>query len=302
MLPKVFIIILTWNGKDDTLTCLDSVQKLNYPDCHVIVVDNGSTDGSMGAIRACYPSASWLTIIENGENLGYTGGNNVGMRHALGHGAEYVWLLNNDTLIEPDSLDVLIRVAEESPSAGILGPKVLCYPETHLLYSRGESHSLWFNFRTVDIGEVNQGQDILPRNVDYIVGCAMLVSKEFIEKVGLLDETFFAYYEEIDWCFRGRKKGYDILYVPGAVIYHKGGMSSGGRSSPISSYYHTRNWIYFMRKHAAFYNWFTFVPVFTYVFLRRFLKAMFSLDTQVMKSLCQAIIWNLRAGRTSALK
>src|SRR3972149_11394107 len=294
-MPKVFIIILNWNGKDDTLTCLDSVQKLNYPNYHVIVVDNGSTDGSADAIRGRYSSVSWLTMIENGSNLGYTGGNNVGIRHALEHGAEYVWLLNNDTLVEPDSLDVLIRVGEENPSAGVLGPKVLCYPDTHLLYSRGERHSLWFNRRTVDIGEIDRKDDVEPRQVDYVVGGARLVSREFVERVGFFDETFFAYFEEIDWCFRGRKAGYDVLYVPDAVIYHKGGASTGGTFSAIASYYRTRNWIYFMRKHAAFYHWFTFIPLFSYVYMRRFLKALLKWDVPVMRSLGQAILWNIHA-------
>ena len=301
-MPKVFIIILNWNGKDDTLACLDSIQKLSYPDYHVIVVDNASTDGSVAAMRLSYPSESWPTIIENRENLGYTGGNNVGIRYAMNQGAEYVWILNNDTTVDADSLDALIRIAEENPSAGILGPKVLCYPNTHLLYSSGESYSLWFNRRTVDIGELDNKQDVLPRNVDYVVGCAMLVKREFIERVGMFDDTFFAYFEEVDWCFRGRRSGFDILYVPEAVIYHKGGASSGGTSSPIVSYYHTRNWIYFMRKHAMFYHWVTFVPLFIFVFLRRFLKAMIRRDVQVMKALCRAVIWNLRRSLGGSVK
>lgn len=116
MMPKVFIIILNWNGKDDTLTCLSSIQKLDYLDYHVIVVDNGSMYDSVAAIRNSYPSASWLTIIENGENLGYTGANNVGVRYAMNEGARHVWILNNHTIVEPDSLGKLIRIAEENPS------------------------------------------------------------------------------------------------------------------------------------------------------------------------------------------
>jgi len=298
--PKVFIIILNWNGRDDTLVCLDSVRKLDYPDYHVAVVDNGSTDDSVKAIQACYPPAVWLTLIRNDQNLGYTGGNNVGMRHAMEHGAEFVWLLNNDTLVEPDSLSALIKIAGDNPSAGIVGPKVLCYPNTHLLYSRGESYSLWFNRRSVNIGEVDQGQDKLPRKVDYVVGCSMLASKTFIEQVSMLDETYFAYFEEIDWCLRGRKKGFDILYVPGAVVYHKGGASTGGTFSATASYYRTRNWIYFTRKHAAVYHWVAFIPLFAYVFMRRFLKALLRGDVPVIKSLMQAIAWNFKKKTAAA--
>ncbi|MDD5435153.1 MAG: glycosyltransferase family 2 protein [Nitrospira sp.] len=292
--PNVFIIILNWNGKEDTLACLDSVCKLDYPGYHVIVVDNASTDGSVVAIKACYPSATWLTIIENSANIGYTGGNNAGIRYAMEKGADCVWLLNNDTFVEPSSLGALISASEGNPSAGILGPKVLCYPDTHLLYSRGESYSLWFNRKTIDVGEIDQKQEERPKKVDYVVGCAMLVTKRFIDKVGMLDDTFFAYFEELDWCFRGRENGFDILYVPDAAIYHKGGGSTGGISSPIVSYYHTRNWILFMRKHALFYHWVTFIPLFMFVFSRRFFRAMVRKDVQVMKALCRAVIWNIK--------
>lgn len=292
--PPVEIIVLNWNGKNDTLACLASIEKLGYPVYHVTVVDNGSIDGSVEAIHAQYPGCLWLTVVENRENLGYTGGNNVGMRYALDQGADYIWLLNNDTLIEPYCLDILIRTAEENPSAGVLGPKVLCYPDMHLLYSRGESHNLWFNLRTVNIGEVDKNDDVVPREVDYVVGCSMLVRRKFVEHVGLLDETFFAYFEEVDWCFRGRKLGFDVLYVPTAMVYHKGGTSTGGMFSPTVLYYHTRNWIYFMRKHAAFYHWFTFVPLFIYVFMRRLLRTMWRRDIAGVKALLQAVIWNLR--------
>ena len=295
-LPDVEIVVLNWNGKRDTLACLASLEKLQYPDVHVIVVDNGFADDSVDAIRSLYPPESGrLTVIENGKNLGYTGGNNVGIRQALNNGAEFIWLLNNDTLVEPDSLGLLLRAALANPSAGILGPRVLCYPDTHLLYSKGESFNLWFNRRTVNVGEEDRRDEVKPRKVDYVVGCSMLVSKKIIEQVGLLDETYFAYFEEIDWCFRGRKAGFEVLYVPEAVIYHKGGASTGGTISPLASYYRTRNWIYFMRKHAAFYHWFTFVPLFTYVFARRFLKAMVRWDVPVMRSLSQAILWNIKS-------
>jgi len=214
------------------------------------------------------------------------------LKRALEDGADYVLILNNDTLVEPDFLDHLVKAAGENPRAGVLGPKVLCYPDRHLLYSRGEYFSLWFNRRTVNIGELDKKVDTEPKKVDYVVGCSMLVSREFIEKVGLMDETYFAYFEEIDWCFRGRKAGFDVLYVPMAIIYHKGGASTGGTFSPIASYYRTRNWIYFMRQHAAFYHWITFVPLFLFVFMRRFVKALLSWDVQVMRSLCRAVIWN----------
>lgn len=274
----------------DTVECLRSIEKCSYPAYEVVVVDNGSTDGSVKRLKKDFKD---VVYIENKENLGYTGGNNVGIKYAMDRRGEFIWLLNNDTLIESDSLDILIRAAKDNPSAGVLSPKILCYPDTHLLYSKGERHSLWINRRRVNIGEVDQKQEIMPRTVDYAVGCSMLVRREFVERVGLLDETFFAYFEEVDWCFRGRKLGFDVLYVPAAVVYHKGGASTGGLISPIVLYYHTRNWIYFMRKHAVYYHWITFIPIFTYVFMRRLLKTVWRRDISGMKALWNAIAWNL---------
>ncbi len=295
MYSNVAIIILNWNGKADTLVCLSSLQKVGYPRLHIYVVDNGSADGSLEILRSSYPPSDRLNYLSIKENLGYAGGNNFGLVKALKNGADFVLFLNNDTLVEPDFMDILIETARENQNAGVLGPKVLCYPDRHLIYSRGERYSLWFNQRTVNIGEKDLMDEVKPRKVDYVVGCAMLVSRKFIERVGMLDETFFAYFEEIDWCLRGRKSGFDVLYVPKAVIYHKGGASTGGTFSPIASYYRTRNWIYFMRKHAAFYHWFTFIPIFSYVFMRRFLKALLKRDVPVMKSLGRAILWNIHA-------
>ncbi len=289
--PRVEVVILNWNGKDDTLHCLNSVDKLRYPNFHVTVVDNGSVDGSVEAVRATDPS---VTVLANKENLGYSGGNNVGIRYALEQGAEYIWLLNNDAFVEPDALDALIRAAEENPSAGVLGPKVLCYPETHLLFSAGETFSLWFNRRTINVGKADDGKEFAQRDVDYVVGCAILVSNEFVKSVGMLDETFFAYFEEVDWCLRGRRSGHRILFVPRAVVYHKGEASTGKGLNPITAYYRTRNWMYFMRKHASAYHWVAFVPLFSAVFLSRLLVALVRGDVAVAGSLFRALWWQLR--------
>jgi len=298
-LPWVAIIVLNWNGKEDTLDCLSSLQKVDYPSFSVYVIDNGSTDGSLDLFKKVYPSSDSLRYIGINENRGYAGGNNAGLKLAMDDGMDYMMIMNNDTLVEPDFLSGLILTSAEYPDAGIIGPRVLCYPNKQLLYSGGEYHSLWFNRRTVNIGEADLKEAGRPKKVDYVVGCAMLVSRKFVDKVGMLDETYFAYFEDIDWCFRGRKAGFDVLYVPGSVVYHKGGASTGGTFSPIASYYRTRNWIYFMRKHAAFYHWITFVPLFTYVFVRRFLKAVLKWDVQVMRALCQAIAWNFKKSKES---
>jgi GT2 family glycosyltransferase len=286
-------VILNWNGRDDTLQCLSRVAELRYPNFHVTVVDNGSVDGSVDAVRAADP-AGHVMVIANKENLGYAGGNNIGVARALSRGADYVLILNNDTIVPPDMLTELVRVVAADRSIGIVGPKVLCEPEHHLLYSRGESQSLWFNRRRIATGQPDRETDAAPRDVDYVVGCALLVSRDFIERVGPLDEVFFAYYDEVDWCFRGRRMGYRIVCVPSAVVYHRGEASSGKGLNPITAYYRTRNWVYFMRKHAASYHWFAFIPIFTAVLFARLGRALIHADLRVVGSLFRALWWQVR--------
>jgi hypothetical protein len=288
--PLVVVVVLNWNGRDDTIRCLESVEQPWYPRCIPVVVDNGSTDGSVEALRGRFPG---LDVIETGSNLGYAGGNNAGIHWALGRGADYVLLLNNDTIVDPDVLTELTRVAGSDRTIGVVGPKVLCEPDRHLLDSCGESQSLWFNRRHIATGKPDRDVGRNPRDVDYVVGCAILVSREFIECVGLLDDVFFAYYDEVDWCFRGRRLGYRVVCAPAAVVYHKGEASSGKGLNPITAYYRTRNWVYFMRKHASAYHWLAFIPVFAAVFLSRLATALVRADHTVVGSLFRALWWQV---------
>jgi len=288
--PLVIVVILNWNRCDDTIRCVESVQRLRYPRFTVVVVDNGSTDGSPGTLAKRFPG---LEVIETGSNLGYAGGNNAGIHWALRRGADHVLILNNDTIVDPDVLAELTRVAGGDRTIGVVGPKVLCEPDRHLIYSCGESQSLWFNVRRIATGQPDRDVGRNPRDVAYVVGCAILVSREFIERVGLLDDVFFAYYDEVDWCFRGRRLGYRVVCAPAAVVYHKGEASSGKGLNPITAYYRTRNWVYFMRKHASAYHWLAFIPVFAAVFLSRLATALVRADHTVVGSLFRALWWQV---------
>ncbi|MBI5194535.1 MAG: glycosyltransferase family 2 protein [Nitrospirae bacterium] len=294
VMPKVFIIILNWNGKDDTLACLDSVRKLDYPDYRVIVVDNASTDGSVGAVKLCYPSASWLTIIENSANLGYTGGNNVGIRYAMEKGADYIWLLNNDTKSEPDALKRLIKVTHDYPKAGLLGPKIVQMDNPAMAYSMIGSLNMWFPWPDRMEGKESSLIKGGALESDFISGSAILVKREFVDKVGLLDERFFFYWEENDWCERGKKSGFKVILVPDAVVYHKGGGSSGKGWNEFTSYYLVRNWILFMRKHARARHWITFLPFLIFSLSYWILKVLLKKDVAVVRSFISAVSWNIR--------
>jgi len=244
---SVWVIILNWNNAADTLACLNSVFRSDYPNFHVLVVDNGSTDGSPEAVRAAYPT---VTLIENGANLGYAEGNNVGIRHALAHGADYVLLLNNDTTVDSSCLANLIHIAQENPNAAFLGPKIYHREDPLRIQSAGRC---WISRQSL----VHRGQDEIDRGqydvlaeVDAISGCAMLANKQAIEHIGLLDPRFFMYCEDNDWCYRARSVGYKVLYVPTARAFHRR-PNANEAQLPRITYYMTRNHLLFLHKNRA---------------------------------------------------
>lgn len=247
--PKVIIIVLNYNGLADTLACLESLALLDYSNYEVTVVDNGSTDGSVPVIRERFPT---VTMFENDENLGYTGGNNVGLRYALAQGADYVLLLNNDTEAASDFLRRLVEAAEADPLIGVTGPTIYYHEQPDIIWSAGGVID-WErgSTRMVGLDERDEGQfGADSRAVDFVTGCAMLVRRATVEQVGLLDERFFAYYEESEWCVRAAKAGYKILHVPLARIWHKISPSTRADSSLVH-YYMTRNRLLFLKATGA---------------------------------------------------
>lgn len=247
--PHVTIVILNWNGLSDTLACLESLQRLDYPDYEIVVVDNGSTDGSVPVIRERFPM---VTMLENTENWGYTGGNNVGLRYALAQGADYTLLLNNDTEVAPDFLRRLVEAAESDPFLGMAGPTIYYHDRPDVIWSAGGAID-WQrgSTRMVGLDERDEGQfGAEPRPVDFVTGCAMLVRRTVLEQAGLLDERFFAYYEEAEWCVRASRAGFRIVHVPLAHIWHKISPSAQA-DSPFVHYYMTRNRLLFLKAAGA---------------------------------------------------
>jgi GT2 family glycosyltransferase len=247
--PQVVIVVLNWNGLADTLECLESLARLDYPAYEVVVVDNDSTDGSAEAIREQFPE---VTLIENRENLGFTGGNNVGLRYALARGTDYALLLNNDTKVAPDFLRHMVEASEADPTVGIAGPTIYYHERPDIIWSaggvidwrRGSTQMVGLNER--DEGQLGQ----VPRTVDFVTGCALLVRRAVLEQAGLLDERFFAYYEETEWCVRATRAGFKIVHVPLAHIWHK--ISPAAQAdSPLVHYYMTRNRLLFLKVTGA---------------------------------------------------
>ena len=189
--PEIFIIILNWNGKSDTLVCLNSIQSLQYLYYKIIIVDNGSTDGSVHEIRALHPK---MTIIETGQNLGYAEGNNVGIRYALEHDADYILLLNNDTTVAPDLLDQLVNAAQKDPDAGVFGATLLYMDKPDTVWFAGAQ----WNAQTLTFDYPYQDQplpDNLSSATDYACGAALFFRAEVARSIGLLDARFFRVFE-----------------------------------------------------------------------------------------------------------
>jgi GT2 family glycosyltransferase len=243
---SVGIIILNWNQEKDTSDCLSSLAKIDYPNYEVILVDNGSTDGSPDRIKAKFPE---ITLIKNGVNLGFAEGNNVGIRHLLSKPFDYALLLNNDTVVEPNFLSGLVNAAEREKEAGILGPKIYYFDDPNKFWFAGGFISrLTGRPYHRGLNRIDSGQYDDIAEVDFITGCAMLIRRDVLEKLKGLDPDYFNSYEDADFSLRARALGYKLLYVPGSRIKHKFAQAMGGKFSPFYIYYRVRNSLIFLRK------------------------------------------------------
>ncbi|HYA61252.1 MAG TPA: glycosyltransferase family 2 protein [Candidatus Acidoferrum sp.] len=255
--PLVSAIVLNWNGREDLIECLESLKEVNYPNLEIIVVDNASTDDSVDAVRSKFE----VTIVENEQNLGFGGGCNSGLAVASG---EYLLFMNNDVTVDDEFLTELIKVAETDPSVGIAGPKVYNYYKKHELCSAGGKIDLARGImREFGVFEEDSGQYDRTRNVDFVTGCVMLVRKSLIDIIGVFDQQYFIYLDDVDFCIRASKAGFVTAYVPSSKIWHKVS-ATFGYVSPLSFYYSLRNRIIFEKKYASDVQKFTFVVYFMY--------------------------------------
>lgn len=245
--PLVVTVILNTNRKADTLEALGSLANGDYPNQKVIVLDNASTDGSVDAIQTAYPD---VCLIQLEQNLGYAGNNNVGIESALRQGADWVFVLNEDTILSPDCVRTLVDAGEQNPKIGIVGPMVYHHDEPKIIQSAGgmmDRH--WRAFHLAQ-NELDQGVYSEPHTVEWISGCAIMVRRDVIEQVGPLDRRFFYYWEETEWCVRARTFGWSVMHVPRAKLWHKGVQRNYQPSESIT-YYSTRNRFLMLAKHKA---------------------------------------------------
>jgi GT2 family glycosyltransferase len=243
-----WICVLNWNGRDDTLRCLESLRGVRG-DPGVVVVDNGSEDGSAAAIRERHPEAR---LLEAGENLGYAGGNNLGLRHAFERGAEWVVLLNNDATIHPDAVEAFAAAAGRHPGAGILAGKVLFADPPDRIWWAGQRVGLLTGYsgRPRGYGRPDGPAYGEEHTTERAVGALMAISRAAIERTGLMDEELFAYVEDVDWSLRVREAGFTVMFVPAARAWHAVGGATGGEyGSTHTLFYGVRNTIVVCERH-----------------------------------------------------
>ena len=259
---KVAIVVLIWNSKAYMDVCLASLQRLDKKDVEVeiVVVDNASQDGSVAHIQKKYPK---FTVLENTENLGYAGGNNAGIRHALAQNADYVWIVNPDVRVDKHALQKLVAQSESRPRAGILGSKIYFekgfeyHPDRYRVSQLGRV--IWFAggdidwdnviTRHVGVNEVDIGQYNGSRQTEFITGASLLIRNEVLRSVGSLDEKYFLYYEETDLCVRALRAGWELVYVGESVAWHANAQATGVGSGLVD-YYTTRNRLLFGIRYA----------------------------------------------------
>jgi len=254
--PLVYALTLNWNRPDDTLECLETLAAQTYPRLRLLVVDNGSTDDSVARIGAAFPQAE---LVVNGENKGFAAGANIGLRRAMEAGAELMFLVNNDTLIDAHAVERLAAVMQ--PGVGIAAPLIYYADDPKRIWSAGGLvRPLLLEKYDDKQGRLDRGQWTEPLERDFVTGCGLLLSRRLLDRVGLFDERFFMYYEDADLCLRARRAGFRILVVPAAKMWHKVARSSGGSDSANERYWMARSSVLFFRKHARGGQWAAILP------------------------------------------
>jgi GT2 family glycosyltransferase len=261
-----------------------------------MIVDNGSRDGSPENLRQAFPQ---IRVIENGRNLGFASGSNVGMQQALDQGRDYVLLVNNDTIVNPDLLVELLAESKRSPQAGMVSPKIYYADQPDRIWWAGGTFSLWQGVpRHIGWKERERGQYETARTIDWATGCVVLISCAALRQTGLFDERIFANAEDLDLSLRMRSVGWHVRYAPAARLWHKEGFATRKNAGEHVRYFtSTRNILWVMHKHARSFQWLTFCPYFLvrYVF-GLLLKSLWRGDVKSARGALQGIVafWRMK--------
>ena len=248
---KIAIIIVNWKQYQLTKLCLYSLQKIKYDNYQIILIDNESNPKELKKIKNQFDK---IITFPNQKNLGFTGANNVGIEYAIKNEFKYVMLINNDTEVEKNFINPLIELLEKNQNFGAAQPLILNYYNRNKVWSAGGFLNKFFGYTYVI-----KSPEGIKKNIDWITGCCFFLRTDVIKKIGLLDEKFFAYYEDVDWSIRIKNAGYDLAFVKSSVVYHHGSKSSKNESnegtlSPFVHYLNIRNHIFLLRKNKDLFN------------------------------------------------
>jgi GT2 family glycosyltransferase len=248
-MPLAYIVILNWNGAKDTIACVESCLELNYDNYRILIVDNGSSDDSESVLRERFPA---IDLLQTGKNLGFAGGNNVGIRYALEQGADFVWLLNNDTVVDSACLSYLVEAAESDKTIGMVGNKIYYLDKPEIIWFAGGEIDLQRGGLSKHIGKDHKddGSYDRPVSTGFVTGCSILAKRAMIKDVGPMDEAYFLYFEDVDWNLSAQKQGWKLFYEPRAKLWHKEGAQTRESCSSQFIYYSLRNRLYFMKRFA----------------------------------------------------
>ena len=298
-MPLISVVTLNYNHARVTKEFLDSFRSITYPHYEILVCDMGSREDVSPIFDIQqYPHARFL---RSNTNLGFAGGNNWGISQAKG---DFIFVVNNDTEVTPDLLDKLIQPFFQDTSVGVTCPKIKFWDQPNIIQYAGYNPMNHFTGRTSSIGEKQEdvGQFNISGPTHGAHGCAMLVKKEVIEKVGMFPQKFFLYYEEWDWSARILKAGYKIWYTADAVIYHKESMTVG-KSNPVKIYYHTRNRILYMRRNTNFFQLLAFSFFFTFFTApKSVVQFVFKKQFLHLRYFVKGVIWNLYSSSYSQVR
>jgi GT2 family glycosyltransferase len=248
-LPFVITVLLNWNKWEYTAECLRSLQNLDYLNNQTVVVDNGSTNDSVTRLRSLFPD---VTLITNEENLGFAAGCNVGIRYALNQGADYVWLLNNDTVVHPHALTALVERAESDPQIGAVGSVIYDWERRDKILAWGGGRISYWSGRSRHVSVPVENEKL-----DFLTGASILIRREALGAIGLLDERFFLYWEDADFSIRLKKKSWKLAVATHSKVWHRE-TATVGRGTEFQDYVFNVSATIFLRKHARF----SLLPIF----------------------------------------
>ena len=288
--PRVVIIVLNWNGKENTYECLDSLIHLNYGNYEIIVVDNASTDGSQEFLKRNFPE---ITLIENSKNLGFGGGLNIGICEAVKRGADYVLCLNNDVVVDENILCELVQFGELSAKTGGLCPMEYDYNQPDRIICAGGTirfvRGKLFGYRELDKGQFNKAM-----MTGLLSGPAMMFRLDALLDVGLFNTSYFYGPEDQDVALRLIRKGYNLIFVPRAKLWHKRRGATNGKITPLNEYFHVRNYLLFAKKNANGTELFFSILYFgLFDFPLTFLRGLISGKWQHINAIMNGLIWHL---------